>query len=207
MDEAPLTLPKPKKSPKKLLLILVAIVVVVGAAASGYYYRDMLARNAQVTTDGRIAGLQAQIDDLNKQLADEKSAASGTNTTCIPTQPSAAAVESIKASVTTRNTQPLEGYMASSVTVIYAASEGLGARTPTEAVGDIGSFLGETTVDWTFDIPAETLTAYGQGDYAQYFPSTALVGKSSENKVISFNFDCSGKIVTVFMSTTESILQ
>lgn len=203
MEEQGLAMPKQKKSPKKGILIILALFLVGStAAAAGFFYRQWQAESANAVTDEQIASLQAQVADLKSQLEEAKK-----SSTCSPTQPDATAVENIKASVTTRNTQPLEGYMASSVTVIYAASEGLGARTPTEAVSDIGSFLGETTVDWTFDIPAETLTAYSQGDYAQYFPSTSLVTKSSENKVISFNFDCDGKIVTVFMSYDESLLK
>jgi hypothetical protein len=198
---------KPKKSKRTVVLVLLAVIVAAGVGVGAYYYRDKVAKDAEVKTNARIVELETQVSDLKKQLAlKDTTASSGTSsTTCVPTQPSASAVENIKASITSGNTAALEGYMASSVNVIFAASDGVGARTPTQAVSDVTGFIASSGT-WNFNISASVLSSYGKGDYAQYFPATAVVGKSSANKVISFNFDCNGKISTVFMSADEALL-
>lgn len=213
-----------KHGPKigRLILLTVLIVFLMGGAGAGaYYYRDLKAKDADKKASAQIKALQDKVSSLEKQLASQSSSngssnsnsSSGngqgqTNTLCSPVQPSAATIDNIKASITSGNTAALEGYMASSVNVVFAASDGLGPRTAVQAVGDITSFIDDITqMTWSFDVPASVLSSYGQSSYKQYFPGTALVGKSSTNRVISFNFDCSGKISAVLMAMNESELQ
>ena len=210
------TKPAPAKSKrtfgKKLLLVLLVLVLIGGAAAGGYWYRDTQAKETERQTQSALAALETAVSSLKKQVKNSSSAtddtdtSAGSSTACTAVRPSDTAVESIEASITSGNTAALEGYMASTVNIIYAASDGLGERTPAQAVSDITSFIGDSLVSWAFTIPASTLSSYGQGSYGKYFPGTAVVGKSSEEKVLSFNFDCNGKVSTVFLAPQESLL-
>ncbi|MFZ2125670.1 MAG: hypothetical protein WA087_01825 [Candidatus Saccharimonadales bacterium] len=199
-----------KKKPKnKNFFISVLVIIVVwlffAAAGGAYIWRDNQAKNTEAEKDSRIASLQASLREANDKLA--------TNTTdtdtgaCTVKSPSVSAAENIKASITSANTAPLEGYMASSVTTVLAASEEGGTYNKTQAVSNITAFIADATSPWDFELTASVLGSYGKGYYAQYFPGSAIVGKSANNKVISFSFDCDGKIKTVFMSASEDILK
>lgn len=208
-NDVPLKASKNRKFLKNLGIIA-AVALLLGASGyAGYWWRDRSAQDANAQKNAQIQSLQHTIATLKGAKDQTTSTDTKTNTTaCTPVQPNATAVENIKASVTSGNTAALEGYMASQLTVLYAASDGVGSRTAAQAVGDVTSFIGSpTTVSWSFNIGASVLSSYGQGSYAQYFPGTAIVGKSSDGKVISFLFDCNGKIATVFMSASEDLLQ
>lgn len=206
--------PKPKRTfGRRLFAALLAVLLLGAAAAGGYWYRDNQAKEAEKQANAQVKTLETAIGSLKQQVrslsgtGDDADDSSGSSTKCTPVRPSDTAVENIEASITSGNTAALEGYMASTVTVVYAASDGLGERTPAQAVSDITSFIGNSLVSWAFTIPASTLSSYGQGSYSKYFPGTAVVGKSSQEKVLSFNFDCSGKISTVFLAAQESLLE
>lgn len=198
---------KPKRG-RGLMLFLLSLILFAGGAVAGYWWRGNIAADDMKQKDTQIQSLQVIISALKKAQSSVTSGESDETVACSAKQPGSNALENIKAAITSGNTAALEGYMASSVAVVYAASEGVGDRTPAQAVADVTSFLGNPTVSgWSFDIGASTLSSYGKGSYGQYFPATALVAKSDGGKVISLLFDCNGKISTVFMVTTESVLQ
>lgn len=171
------------------LLILVIIGIVGGV---GYFVYQ--ARDNSITEDKTT--VVASNDDKNGVIEAEE-------VKC--TDPTAAVIENIKASITSGNTAALEGYMAAKVNVIFAASEGLGERTASEATGDVTGFIvGATT--WDFALANPELSGYQSGDYKQYFPANAVVGKSVEKKLISFTFNCDGKISGIFVTTNSDIL-
>lgn len=192
----------PKKSKingKKLLMWLVLLLVIAGAAYAGYYYRDQQAKDDAKVTTAEIAALTAKNTQLKKDLAAAKV------TTAAATAPSAEDLANIKAAIESGNTAALEQMIANPVTVILAASEGLGERTPTQAVADL-AYLDGATDPWNFALAATTLGGYQTGDYAKYFPTTALVGKSANNYVVSFSFDNDGNISTIFMANSADLL-
>jgi len=200
---------KPKKHVMKtIMLILVVLVLAAAAAGAAYMYRDSVASSSEKQKTDDIAALNTKVTSLTEKL-DAEIAKNTPVVDQTPTsvKPGVAAIANIKASITSGNTAALEGYMATSVNVIIAASEGVGASTPAVAVSNITTFISDATAPWNFDIAASTLSSYGQGSYKQYFPSTALVGKSANNKVISFGFDASTKINTVFLSSSDSLLE
>lgn len=114
--------------------------------------------------------------------------------------------ENIAASIESQNTAALEGYMASSVNVVIAASEKSGAETATQAVKDL-DYLNSGTSPWDFALSSATLTTYKDGSYSQYFGDRTVVGKSANNYVVSFKVNDSGKIDTVFMAANTDLLQ
>ena len=197
-----------KKSDKKKWLIILLIILLILAIGGVNWWLTSKCNDEKQQKDAQISQLEQDKKDLQKQLDEEKakqaSASDSSDETACKT-PSSSDVENIKASITSGNTAALEGYMATKVTVILAASEGIGERTPTQAIGDIDSFISDTT-SWNFALPAATLNAYSSGFYTKYFPDGAVVGKANNKKVISFSFDCDGKIKTVFLSASSDIL-
>lgn len=189
---------------KTVLLSVLIVLLVAASAGAAYWLRDRSAKTTASEKDATIASLKKSNAALEKDLAAAK-ATTGTNASsnsCTVQQPNAAAISNIEASITSGNTQALEGYMASSVKVILAATEAYGAQTPTQAVSDVTNFISTDSSSWdyNFSLPASTLSSYSSGDYSEYFPATALVGKASNGKVISFSFDCNAKISTVFLA-------
>ncbi len=190
---------------KTLGMLLFALVLLAAGAAAGWYYRDNKANDELSKKDSEISSLQADKTKLAADLETAKKASSTSTTSDTGVRPNAATLDNIKASITSKNTAALEGYMASTVNVILAASEAYGSQTQAQAVSDL-EYLSSAT-NWDFDLPAATLATYQAGAYKQYFPASALVGKSSNNYVISFQFNSSGKISGIFMTNSAALLQ
>lgn len=184
-------------------LIMVLVLLAAGAAA-GWYYRDMGAKDDDKARVAEIDALEVRNAALTKELADAKKAA-GDEPAATSVRPGADTLENIEAAVKSGNYAALVGYSASTVKVIIAASEGVGNRTPTQMASDV-KYLDSGTDPWNFALPATTIDDYQAGDYKQYFPDTAFVGKSANDYVVSFQFDANGKINGVFMAADDSIL-
>lgn len=203
-----------KRSHHVLTIIgLVILVVVLMAASAGgaYWWRDNRAANESKTQTTTINSLTKDKQDLQKQVADLKAAASTATTvqpsTCTPKAPDATTIENIEASITSGNTAALEGYMAATVQDVYAASDTIPAGTAAASVNDITSFVSDQiTGVWSFPVSVSSLATYRAGSYGKYFPTIAVVGGSTRHRVISFSFDCNGKINTVFMAADDSVL-
>lgn len=208
---------QPKKPIGKIILFIAIGLILIGVSAGGtYWWRNNTANQFENKQAADITSFKSTITSLEKQLADEKAkTATGTTTTiasdkvCTPIAPSTSVIENIEASITSGNTAALEGYMASSVNVVLAASGGVGVSTPTQAVAGITDFMSSDISSWDFDFSLSdaTLKSYSGGGYGKYFPSIAVVGKATNSKVISFSFDCNGKINTVFMAANENLLK
>ncbi len=200
---------KPKKHLPWKKIVLFLLVLLVGFAG-GYLWRDHKAKQDQKTQAVHTAALNSDIANLNAKLkkaaADAKAKAAAANTTPTAVRPTAAAISNIKASITSGNTAALEGYMAASVHVVIAASEGVFDHSPSAAVEDITSYLKNATDPWNFDVPAATLASWQAGAYASYFPATAVAGEATNHYVISFTFDTTGKISGVFMAANSDLL-
>ena len=209
------TPPKPTKKNRstRFVLFMLVLVLLVMTAGATYLWRDSKAKEAEKKQQATISALEQAKAVLETQLAGEQSNQSDTpevadKSACTPVAPSESAIENIKASITSGNTAVLEGYMASSVNDVLAASEGQPAKTPTQAVLAVTDFISSDTASWdyNFALPASVLSSYGAGSYASYFPNSAVVGKASNKKVISFSFDCDSKISTVFLVTSGDLL-
>jgi hypothetical protein len=193
---------KPRRGGRTKMFLLLVLLLLVAAAAGGYMVRDKTAKSDAKTKQDQITALQQQQALLNSQLAAAKAANTPTTTAKAP---SAATLDNIKAAVISKNYAALEGYMAPTVKVVVAASEGLGNRTPTQAVADL-KYLDSGTSPWDFALASATLSKWQAGTYKQYFPTTALAGKSANNYVTSFQFDENAKISGVFMAASSDML-
>ena len=193
---------------KKIGLIALILLLMVISAGAVFLWKNNEYKDVKKKKDAEIAALQKAKDDLQKQLTAAKETAASTitpATPCTAKAPSASAIESIQDSIKSRNTAALEGYMAPTVKVIIAASGGVGDRTPTQAVSDISSYISSSTDPWNFALAKAETDGYAKGFYGKYFPSIAVVGKSANGIVISFSFDCNGKINTVFMAAKGTL--
>lgn len=191
---------------KMVVTIVVVLVLVAGSAGSAYWWRGRSALSYEKKQAADIASLRKDKANLTTELAAAKGAANAT-AACTAKAPDASTVENIEASITSANTAALQGYMASSVADVYAASDAIPPKAPADSVSDISSFVtDQITGVWSFPVDAGTVATYRQGSYGQYFPSIAVVGSSTRHRVISFAFDCSGKINTVFMAADDAVL-
>ncbi|MGI6103619.1 MAG: hypothetical protein ACOYBJ_03290 [Patescibacteria group bacterium] len=118
--------------------------------------------------------------------------------------PSLAAAANIQAAIESGNTAALESYFAPTVRVILAASGGIGNRTRSEAIGDLAYLF--PAESWDFVLSEATLKTWASGDYAQYFPTGVLVGKSNEGKVVAFTFSDEKTVTGIFMSASADLL-
>lgn len=109
-------------------------------------------------------------------------------------------------SVNSGNTAALEGYLADSVTVIYAATECCGPMSPVEAIAAL-DYLEGAAGPWTFPTPEATVDTYRGGFYVDYFPAGAFVGHSSDADpmVVSFTIT-DDEITTIFICAAASLL-
>ncbi|MFA5003837.1 MAG: hypothetical protein WC498_00995 [Candidatus Saccharimonadales bacterium] len=213
-EEKQVVKPVQKTRGKAIVFGVLILLLLVAAAGGAWWLRDRSAKTTDKQQTATISSLQQTTASLKTQLAAEKAKNAKTSPTastlaCTPKAPGATTISNIEASITSGNTAALEGYMAPSVNVIIAASEGLGAKTPTQAVSAITNFISNVPSSWDYDfaLPASVLSSYGKGSYSQYFPSNAVVGKATNKKVIAFSFDCNAKISTVFVAADESLLK
>jgi hypothetical protein len=114
--------------------------------------------------------------------------------------------ETVVDAMNSGNTAAIEGYLAPSVFIIYAASEYSGDVTDHALIVDDLSASTADGVTWDFDLPADLIDKYrsnpGAGEaYAPYFPENALVGKSSADRVLSFTVE--GGLITAILFADE----
>ena len=185
---------------KKLLIWLLVIILIAGAAAAGWYYRDTQAQDDEKVQQAEITVLKAKNASLQKELDETKAANQAAETSSSSSQEE---IDNIEAAVKSGNYAALEQLMASKVIVIIVASEGIGARTPTQAVSDL-EYIDNGTDPWSCGTKTEAiLGGFPQENYEQWFPheqQEGLVCKSANGYVVSFIFDENGKIKNITMA-------
>lgn len=189
-----------KRHTNKIFVVIMIILLLASVAASAaYWWRDKTANDIEKQQATTIANLQRTATKLlDKLTAANNGCILGIEeTACTPIAPSATVIESIKSSITSGNTAALEGYMASSIDY-YVDNGDSGPSTPAQAVANITKSIATATSPWNFALSSSVLAKYSAGDHAKYFPSIAVVGQSTNGRIISFSFDCSGKIDAVF---------
>ena len=208
----PMKVETKNNTPKVIAAVLVVLVLMGASAGIAYWWRGKSAVTFEDKQAADITQLQKDKANLQKQLASATTSTTASSSgssavACTAKAPDANTIANIEAAITSKNTAALQGYMASSVTDVYAASDVIPAKTPADSVADISTFVtDQITGDWSFPVAASTVSSYKQGSYAQYFPSTAVVGSSTRHRVISFLFDCNAKINTVFMAADDAVL-
>lgn len=187
---------------KKFFFGVVIVVLLIGTNAGLFMWQQRLVREAKQQAQTE----RQQKEDLEKKItaleaAQEESAAKAAEQTEVAAV-SASQLESIVAS---KNYAELQSYLADSVLVILAASEGVGQRTPEQVPGDL-AILNTATTPWNFALSSATLTEWRGGDYRQYFPEGVIAGQSTNNYVVAFQLNAEDKITTIFISTDAELL-
>ena len=199
---------------KKLFYFLVIIILIAGSGIGGYYLRDQSAKTDNDKNKTAISNLTKLNKNLSEQLSEltaddetdsTQSFAVASCTSTANNNVKSSTVENIQASITSGNTAALEGYMASSVCFVLAASDGIGDVTAATAVETLTDYLpnGDT---WTFSPTTSELASYKSGNYSNFFVDGAIIGKSSSNKIVVISFNEAGKIDVIFWSTTQDEL-
>lgn len=192
----------PKNKNVGIWIMLCALIVALGVI--GWFVWMMLGWNTErAALQADKLALQEEIKSLNTQLNLAGSATDDTPA-CSPTV-SDTFKANIRAAVESHNYAALEPSMNATVRVILAASEGVGDRTPAQAVADM-AYLNQGTTPWNFSLPAATITAWEAGFYTDYFDDNTYVGRATNGMVVVFDFDTCGKINEVFMVAHEELL-
>lgn len=196
---------KKAKKIKPMYLRLLALTVAGAAILGVYFWQTNEIANVRDDYESQISDLQDKIDKLQKDAKSTNTKKSSDKTT-EATEVSATVKANVEAAISSKNTAALESYMADSVKVIIAASEGIGDRTPVQAVNDL-DYLNSATDPWDFDLPAATIDDWQTGDYASYFPDTLrVIGRSANSYVVVFKFNASEKITDIFMAVNDDLL-
>lgn len=196
------TLQAPKKSKHVIVLVLgiLDIILLALSAWLGWQWYALQQQHQSLLVTN--TELSAHIVELTKKIntlegTPDESACDGTVSNEIKT--------TIRSAVESHNFAPLETYITNPVPVIIAASDGVGDRTPAQAITDL-AYVNSGTLPWDFNLPAATLSALDAGFYTDYFDTTTYVGKASNNMVVAFNFDDCGKINQIFMAASIDLL-
>lgn len=188
---------------KKAKIIIAVLCVLLGAAL-------VVVAWLWLGNDKKKDEVQNQETAINQPAADSTATTPNEVGTLPPADqttsfPTAEQRDTIKAVMDTMNTQPIAGYMAPSVEVILAASEGQPAKNPDQAALSLEYFQ-DATRPWRFDLPADTLKAYGKSQYyGQYFDENTYVGRAESGEVVSFHFNSDGKIDRIFMAINDEL--
>lgn len=123
------------------------------------------------------------------------------------TDPAAELRAHIIEAMSVNNPGSLQVHLAPTVHVTYAASEMEGDVTdPAIVIYDLAA-LNDSGPTWDFDLPDSVVENYANNPgtypaYADDFPTGAIVGRSSDDKVVSFTTE--GSLITrVFVALNE----
>lgn len=197
----PPTKQKREKKKSKLLPWLLAVLLAVASSAGVFLWQKQEIKNLKNKSNAQAAEIESLKIAASDHEADEDASGDDGESSSNGNK-----IENIQAAISSGNTAALEGYMASTVKVILAASEGIGDRTPTQAVEDL-KYLDDATDPWDFDLPAETLAQWRAGGYGSYIPIPAVVGESANGYVVSFLFNHEGKISVIFMANDSELME
>lgn len=108
-------------------------------------------------------------------------------------------LENIKASVVSKNTAALEGYMTDMVDVIIEATECCGNLSKVKAIGEM-DYLKDATLPWNFDDNNPIALQLKQKN-PQAFPDGIIIGTSANRRLVTFTLNQEKtKIIKVYMA-------
>ena len=194
----------------QLAVVGVMAVLIVAVAWLAYAYTESNQNNAK---------LQEEIADLKTKITPPSKTSDTPAPTPTPTptptpapaedyyKPNAAMLENIKAIFETMNTQPIEGYLASSVT-LYQNSATPWKTTSDKTEGALSlDMLGSHSQQWNFNLPeAEINRLKSKAGFEKLFGGGCLTGRTaSGNSIVSLCFSKDGKIHSILMGNNPSV--
>lgn len=180
---------------------LLGALLIVLLAASGYLWMQLQSsREKQQQLDKEKRQLQQQLKGEQSSELTPQEAQKVCNSV-----PSASMAENIKAALDSKNTAAFSTYVTDPVKYVLAASEYGGDISPDEAATSL-EYTHSATGPWDFSLPAATIAGYDAGFYTDYFDADTYVGKAVSGMVVSFDFNCDGKIKQIFVAADEDLL-
>ena len=179
---------------RNFLLGIITVVVLLAFVGGAYYF-----------------GTQKLSSELKQDvLVVPTSESEGKKTIPIKTlsptpqgEPSIDVSEQIIAAIMTKNTQPLEGYTADTVSVRLEASSCCGVITKSEAISQL-SYLDPAT-GWDFD-PTNPILVSLVASAPTYYGSGWTVGVASNEYVFSFKLNSNNKMDAYNISASYKLL-
>lgn len=184
------------------------IVVAVGV----YWWRDRRADEIIKKNDAYASTLRQEIVMLNYQLMNEKIKNNSANVAVcgdMSGAPVDAITNNIKTIINSGNLSILPSYMTSNISILDVDSGDLSSYNQASAIEKIAQFTFNNSSYWDYNFNLEQgiLGQYRAGEYGKYFSTTALVGKSGDNRILAFSFDCNNKISVILMATNENLIK
>lgn len=190
----------------QLVAVGVMAVLVVAVAWLAYAYGELNQSNAR---------LQEEVTSLKTKTtpSPDKPTVPTSNPTPAPEpaddyyKPDAATLENIKAIFETMNTQPIEGYLANSVTLYQNSATPWKTTSSKSEVALSLDMLGGHSQQWNFNLPeAEINRLKSQAGFEKLFGGGCLTGRTaSGNSIVSLCFSKEGKIRSILMCNKPSI--
>ena len=181
--------------------------------ASGVYWRrDKRADEIIKKEEAYASSLRQTIVLLNHQLLNEKIKNNSANVAVcgdMSGAPIDAEIQHIKTIINSGNLSILPSYIASNASIFDVESGSVSTYNPTSAAERIARFTYNNSSYWdyNFNLSEDVLSLYRLGEFGKYFPTTALVGRSGDNRVLSFAFDCNNKISVVLLVRNDSLIK
>lgn len=189
---------------KKVMASAAIVILLIGTNAGLFLWQQRLVKEVRREAAEERSAKEA-LEEKVETLESEVSAAQTESAAAEKANDTTANVSTIQSAFIHQDYAALQPHLAAQVMVILAASEGVGSRTPEQVPGDL-AVLSSATAPWNFTVSEETLAEWRTGDYKQYFPEGAIVGRSANNYVIALQQNAAGKVTTIFISPDAALL-
>lgn len=174
----------------RAMTVLLIIIVGIGA-----YFLGTKNLFEQTTPPANVPSLTPSIQSSpSPTLTPSPSLSASPSATLSP-----ALLENIKASISSKNTAALEGYMTDTVIVTIEATECCGVLTKVNTIKEM-DYLNSAVLPWNFDDNNPVALQLKQKNPAA-FPEGIIIGTSSDRKLVTFTLNPEKtKIIKVYMA-------
>jgi len=203
MDQQPLetTEIQPKKTRRIQWKWLIIAVLIIATGVLGWLLFQSHQRE-KVLTDEK-SKLQHSLETLSSELALQNQGANTSNDNC--SGASESLKNNINAALNSKRSDLFTSYVSEKTRFTVAGSEKDEEETP-EQVALSMAITENERAPWNFEIDSTTLDNYRGGPYGAHFQDGNYIGKSVTGMVVSFGFECDGKIKSIFISPNDSLL-
>ncbi len=167
--------------------IILGLLILVLLGLGWYFWGDKNFFNSSPVPTSTYAPNPASnsASPSSSPFASPSPSASATATPAPTIKP--ALFENIKASVISKNTAALEGYMTDTVNVIIEATECCGNITKVKAIKEM-DYLNDATEPWNFDENNPVAIALRKKNPAT-FPEGSIIGTSANKMLVTFTLN------------------
>lgn len=191
---------------------LYIFLIIIAVAAATYWWRDKRADEIIRRDEEYASSLRQSIAVLNRELINERLINNSANqAVCgdMSGAPTDSIRNHIKTIINSGNISILPSYLAGNVSIFEVELGLIQNYNPSTAADRVARFTYNNSSYWdyNFSLSSDILTTYRTGQFCKYFPSTALIGRSGDGRVLSFAFDCNNKISVILAATSENSIK